>query len=77
MAHKTITISEEAYNALAIIKDPNESFTDVILRLASKKGDPKALLEFLEKMQPDEELARNIEGAMKETRAAKLRDFSV
>jgi len=77
MAHKTITISEEAYNALARMKKENESFTDVILRIASKKGDPKALLEFLEKMEPNEELAHNIEEAMKETRKAKLRDFSI
>jgi predicted CopG family antitoxin len=72
MAHKTITISEEAYNALARMKKENESFTDVILRIASKKGDPKALLEFLEKMGPSEDLANSIEEVMKRTRKARL-----
>ncbi len=38
MAHKTITISEEAYQALAKMKKERESFTDVILRVASSRG---------------------------------------
>jgi len=33
LAHKTLTISEEAYSALASLKAEDESFTDAVLRL--------------------------------------------
>jgi len=49
MAHKTITISVEAYEALLKLKKPKESFTDVILRLTSRKS----LLEFAGKWKGD------------------------
>ncbi len=35
MAHKTLTISEEAYEMLAELKKEGESFTDLILRIAA------------------------------------------
>ena len=35
MAHKTLTISEEAYEALASLKTEGESFTDLIKRITS------------------------------------------
>ena len=37
MGVKTITISLEAYEALRRLKKPGESFSDVILRLVSKR----------------------------------------
>ncbi len=37
MAHKTITISEEAYNLLKENKKKYESFTEVIKRILTKK----------------------------------------
>jgi len=43
MAVKTITVTEEAYAALAGLKQEGESFSDVIRRIA--KGS-KSLLEF-------------------------------
>jgi predicted CopG family antitoxin len=37
LAHKTITISEEAYDILAGYKTPGESFTEVITRLLGSR----------------------------------------
>ncbi len=42
MSTKTITITDEAYNALKGIKEENESFTEVILKVAKK--DPLSRL---------------------------------
>jgi predicted CopG family antitoxin len=38
MAHKTLTISEDAYTALSDLKLEDESFTDVIIRLAKARN---------------------------------------
>jgi len=73
MAHKTITISEEAYDSLAKHKSPNESFTKAILRLTSGRGNARSLLEFLEGIPPSEDLAKHVERAMKRMRSTKLR----
>ncbi len=35
MAHKTLTISEEAYEALAALKKERESFTELIKRITA------------------------------------------
>ncbi len=72
MAHKTITISDNAYQALAKSKRENESFTKVILRLTSESGTASLLLEHLRGSAADEELAGSIERAMEMTRSAKL-----
>jgi predicted CopG family antitoxin len=72
MAHKTITISQEAYDALARAKIAKESFTDVILRLAPK-GNAQALMDYVRKLPPSEDLAQSIESAITRTRKAKLR----
>lgn len=42
MSTKTITITDEAYNALKGIKEEHESFTDAILKVAKK--DPLSRL---------------------------------
>lgn len=41
MAHKTLTISEEAYEALASLKKEGESFTDLLKRIATPLGKKK------------------------------------
>ncbi|MHA2247413.1 MAG: antitoxin VapB family protein [Candidatus Hodarchaeales archaeon] len=61
MAHKTITISEEAYKALDRIKKEKESFTDVILRIAGIKTKKKQLVAWLESSKTNEDLAQAIE----------------
>ena len=73
MAHKTITISDVAYEALARSKKDSESFTKVILRLTSERTRASSLLKHLEASQPDEELARSVEAAVHRTRNARLK----
>ncbi len=38
MATKTISILEEAYNALLREKNKDESFSDVVMKLAGRRG---------------------------------------
>ncbi len=38
MGTKNIAISEEAYERLAALKGPNESFTDVVNRITGKRS---------------------------------------
>jgi predicted CopG family antitoxin len=54
MAHKTITISEEAYNILAGHKRPGESFTEAIIRLLHRR-EKGSLLEHRGKWIGDDE----------------------
>jgi predicted CopG family antitoxin len=65
MAHKTITISEEAYEALAGAKAAKESFTDVILKIVKKKEEG-TLLDYVRSIEPDEEFAKTLEDVVKE-----------
>jgi predicted CopG family antitoxin len=71
MAHKTLTISEEANNALARLKSKDESFTKVILRLAQKKSKGN-LLEYMRSIAPDNELAERLEEIVKERHKIRL-----
>ncbi|MDG6905157.1 MAG: antitoxin VapB family protein [Nitrososphaerota archaeon] len=73
MAHKNITISEEANAVLATRKRENESFTDVILRVTSDKGKASSLLKLVDSWTPDEDLAKSVDSAMKKMRKSKLR----
>jgi predicted CopG family antitoxin len=73
MAHKTITISDDAYEALARSKRENESFTKVILRLTSDRSKAARFLEYVMNSPPDEDLARSVERTMERTRKARLR----
>jgi len=77
MAHKTITISEQAYRSLARLKSDKESFTEAILRLTSEKGSASSLLDLLENLPRSEDLAKNVEVAMKRIRTVKLRRISL
>ena len=63
VATKTLTVVEEAYEALAREKTPGESFSEVIIRLTSRRGSLKDC--FGAWKISDEELARmqNLLGA--------------
>jgi len=65
MSHKTITISEEAYTALASLKQKHESFTEAILRLTRKKSRG-TLLDYVKFLEPDEEFAEIMDEIVKE-----------
>lgn len=77
MAHKTITISEQAYRSLARLKSDKESFTEAILRLTSERGSASSLLELVKNLPGSDDLARNVEFAMKRMRTVKLRRISL
>lgn len=76
MAHKTLTISEEAYAALYRLKSHGESFTEVILRLTARtrKG---SLLDYVRSIQPDEEFAETLEGILRGRERTRVRSVRV
>jgi len=61
MAHKTLTISEDAYKALASLKKEHESFSNAILRALGTRNSARALLEIVERSGPKDDLASSIE----------------
>lgn len=71
MAHKTLTISEEAYEALARAKAGKESFTDVILRIVKKRKEG-TLLDHIRNLEPDEEFAKILDGIVEERKRISL-----
>ncbi|AFU57012.1 protein of unknown function DUF217 [Candidatus Nitrososphaera gargensis Ga9.2] len=79
MASKTIMISEEAYEILKKRKRPNESFTDVIIRLGYEKGSAKRLLELAKSREPiSSDTAKIMEETSREFRKNfKTRDFEL
>lgn len=67
MPTRTLTITDQAYQALKSMKKEGESFTDVILRLTGNKGSARRLLEIIDEVHSPE-LANKIEEASKEFR---------
>lgn len=59
MAHKTLTISEDAYKALAELKKEGESFTELIKRI-TKTLHKKRLSEFIGVLKDDEEFEKAV-----------------
>lgn len=60
MGHRTLTVSDEAYNALSKMKKERESFTDTILRI-TKKTEEGTLLDYIKALEPDEDLPTTLE----------------
>lgn len=60
MTHKTISLSEKAYNLLKKVKREGESFSKVIERLISKKENPWLIMQ--NKFDPEffDDLKENI-----------------
>lgn len=73
MAHKTITISEEAYNLLKESKKENESFTEVIKRVLKAKKKRKDFLDWLSSNKDLTDLADSVESVYTERKDIKLR----
>ncbi|MBI3051196.1 antitoxin VapB family protein [Candidatus Woesearchaeota archaeon] len=70
MSTKCITITSEAYERLASLKGPNESFTDVVKRLTKSRS----LFDLVGILSDDEaaELRRHV----KDTRERMDREFN-
>ena len=73
MAHKTITISEKAYNSLKSLKKKNESFTDVILRITSSRKQKEDLIAWLNARSPSDDLIDSIDSVYKNRSEIELR----
>lgn len=65
MGHRTLTVSDEAYNALSKMKKERESFTETILRL-TKRTEKGTLLDYIKTLEPDEELASTLESILED-----------
>lgn len=67
MGTTTISLSEEAYSLLKAQKRDGESFSDLILRKFGK-GNPSAILAYLNEKSPNTDLADSVERASEDLR---------
>jgi len=75
MPTRTISISEEAYQALKSLKESGRmSFSEVIVKNYPRR---RALSEILKTMGPEEDLAASIESASKDMRSRKIRKAEI
>jgi predicted CopG family antitoxin len=75
MPTRTISISDEAYEALKSLKESGRmSFSEVILKYYPRR---RALSEILESITPKENLAASIEEASMDLRNRKLRKSEI
>lgn len=68
---KTISLSDEAYEALASLKGPDESFSDVALRL-SRRASQRSILDLAGRWKMDAEEAEAMKRSIYEAREASL-----
>jgi predicted CopG family antitoxin len=67
MGTTTISLNNEAYRVLKAQKREGESFSDLVLRKFGK-GNPAAILTYLEESEPNMDLAENIKRSSEELR---------
>jgi len=81
MPSRTIMISDDAYQLLKKMKRDNESFTDLIIRLTSQRGNISRLLDLVNSSDfspVSPETANKMTKASKEMRKKfKLRDIEL
>ncbi len=72
---KVISLSDEAYEELTQLKNTKESFSSVVIRLASEKKK-KDIMEFAGKWPgPKEELDKIFNEILEERHKTKMRKF--
>jgi predicted CopG family antitoxin len=67
MGTTTISLNNEAYRVLKAQKREGESFSDLVLRKFGK-GNPAAILAYLEESKPNMDLAEHIQRSSGELR---------
>ncbi|NHI03647.1 hypothetical protein DYY67_2283 [Candidatus Nitrosotalea sp. TS] len=67
MGTTTISLNDEAYRVLKAQKREGESFSDLVLRKFGK-GNPAAILAYLEETKPNIELAESTRKSSEELR---------
>jgi predicted CopG family antitoxin len=76
MPYRTVTLSEEAYQALKRKKRPGESFTDLVLREFAQQGNAGHILSVLKTIEFPPDFAESVAKASKELRKNfKIREF--
>ncbi len=71
---KVISLSDDAYEDLAGLKNEKESFSSVVKRLASKEKK-KDIMEFAGIWKDDKEIAKIFEEILEERHKTKMREF--
>ena len=70
---KVVSLSNEAYETLQSIKNEDESFSDIVLRLAHKKK--KNIMRIFGIAKEDKEFGEGLRRAYKERKGLKLRVY--
>lgn len=72
---RCITLSDDAYNNLKALKTDNESFSEVVRRITTKKKSEE-LLKLAGIWKDNPEMVKVMKNVYKDRKKFKLRDFS-
>jgi len=72
---KCITLSDDAYNSLKVLKKDSESFSEIVRRLTAKKKS-EGLLKLAGIWKEKPEMVKNMKGIYRNRKKFKLRNFS-